>query len=1432
MPTTRRKTAAAAVVKPGPSPALRRSARLTRSTSASVSAAAPVPESGAAHGLEGVAKEPTRKRQRRRGPAPPADAESTADTQVLLAAAGLSQAQTAVNEPLLAPVVNATSTLELALALMPRKSKGKRKVSGDESAPKMGKSTRRTRFDELILEDWVPHAIDEVVPDLPAGSSLAAVANSQAALLSQQHFPAALAAVPSLLQIVEPGREEGGGEGPAEATSWWRFFPDVLSATPETDSAQAGADDDDALLAAAARDRSAYYDGFGPNLNGNHDGATPVHVDGNGAFVAGQVPALKSGLASNEKELFMSKEKAMVWFRLPMPPSTLDTATSKCVEPTILADAIVRYVPVLCVRRPSISVDGHFVYSFGSVTEEMQYVHPRSMLMTQDELKALTLADFADLETADPYYERAKRVRPSMGHEYHEELQPDGFVISKKGIDRAILNHVVFSLKSDAFWRHDGDWPEHPGSNFHQDSCATGRIFVAWSGGQNVSDWNPDQDQYYRVVLRSIKGEWYPPPDQRASPVFSSSEDLHRYPYDVCVYLKTDAADTVLRDGREVPGLKDLARSLLSLLQRRNESRPFRFYVPDTLEGGHEPAPTPPGFQLELHDFQQRALSWLLALERSRRARTIHVRQITGTTTARQRAQFAASDLRFRPNWIQLGPGGMWLNSASFDIAADPAVWANCHLGSAGLECRGALEVSKMGAGKTIMALSLVAANPFRSVRGIVWDKPAERLKYLVSRATLVVVRSDLVTQWVAEAKKSLPVGSKILQVATIRDHRSLSWNDVLLADVVVVSLAFLQNPNYQKRVTEVADTKGGYCMPRGAYKPDLGTDMWPDRHKRMRIWWHALTPDKAKFFNDRVDAHMAGLHERTRAQFGTDKNCVIFERVHWHRIVIDEIHEWSHAMSARAHHRTNTRTAETLVFTMKTRFRLGLTGTPPLTHPEMVLALAEAVGVRNLPSTVSDAQAFLNTHVRRNNPDLEIPPVHYATQWVDLTPAEVGLMASYQGQSIRSRLMMCNHHQIHEDVVAAMGATATSVDEVAAQMQVVRLNKIESFVKQGRKLQEDIAVLTAHMEALVPVIHDDERANIAVGLTITDDNRLVVLGTDAHERLVRYLTAPDADDDEVMDVPIEILRVELSRVNDALTDAKTTGRKLVQACTDFAAVSGQLRVVAAQHRFMATVLTAIAEDVDQACPVCMEDIARTDPLVITRCGHIYCDSCTQTMLARPRRMCAMCRGDLDGAGATTRLVLHPADESMAEQEDDDVDEDADYAIYGSKIKALVQFVRRVVRADPTAKLILFSQFHRLTALMAHAFTEFGIGNVKLMGGNVLSKRRAITLFRNDAEMKVLFLSAEDSVSGLQLTEANHVVIVHPFLGASEAMARANEMQGCARAVRAGQGREVTITRFVMRGTIEEELTALRSDLHRPETVLEGTGSEEGAVGN
>ncbi|KAJ3360346.1 hypothetical protein GGF31_003251, partial [Allomyces arbusculus] len=857
--------------------------------------------------------------------------------------------------------------------------------------PKKGKGkAKKSVADESIPDDWIPHAIDEIVPDHSAEAesspqAAAAGVDNQAALLSQQHFSAAATPAAGASTRNVDGNGDGEDEQDDDATKWWRFFPDVLSRTPDDvrvgNQLDANANDS-ALLAAGVHDRTGFAHGFDPTARTNNNGgaaaprARPMlnEDDGEDEEVPAVAPLVKPGLERDETQLFMSSEFMSLPFRLPMPPASIDMNSLECTDPSVLADVFARYVPVLRVRRPRIKDDGHFDYSWTMLTDDVYFVHPDSMTMTDDELNQLTYSSFADLEAADPYCERFKRVRPTPGREEHERLRSDGFVDAPRGIERKISDRLVFMLKGDTYWRHDGDWPEERDAG-PLDSCAAGRMFIVWTGGANVSKWTADHNQYYRVVLRSVKDRYYPPPTPAEPDIYHEAR-RDKFQYHVVVYLRIDAANEALREDRDVPGFSDQLKYLTCTLEARSDATPPNFYVPDTIDSGHAPAPTPPGFQLQLHDYQQRTLGWLLALERSRRARTVCVHQATKSSTLQQREQFALTALRGLPNWIQLGPGGMWFNSASYEIAADPAVWADRIMGSAGIECRGALEVSKMGSGKTIMALSLVAANPFRSVREIVWDDPNDKLKYLVSRATLVVVRSDLVSQWVAEAQRALPPESKIVQVATIRDHRDLTWNDVLLADVVIVSLAFLQNNNYQKRVAKVVKSNNKYCMPREAYvlpchDVDRNELKWYGRFQRQQ-WLKAPLASDMPYFNSQMDAHIACLQERTRARFGNDKDCVIFDRVYWHRIVIDEIHELSNVLSAReAWLHTSTRVAETLLFSLKTRFRLGLTGTPPLAHPLFVTALAEAVGVCGLPATVADAQAFLNTHVRRNEPDL-----------------------------------------------------------------------------------------------------------------------------------------------------------------------------------------------------------------------------------------------------------------------------------------------------------------------------------------------------------------------------------------------------------------------------------------------------------------------------
>ncbi|KAJ3287887.1 DNA helicase rad5 [Rhizoclosmatium sp. JEL0117] len=78
--------------------------------------------------------------------------------------------------------------------------------------------------------------------------------------------------------------------------------------------------------------------------------------------------------------------------------------------------------------------------------------------------------------------------------------------------------------------------------------------------------------------------------------------------------------------------------------------------------------------------------------------------------------------------------------------------------------------------------------------------------------------------------------------------------------------------------------------------------------------------------------------------------------------------------------------------------------------------------------------------------------------------------------------------------------------------------------------------------------------------------------------------------------------------------------------------------------------------------------------------------------------------------------------------------------------------------------------------------------------------------------VKVLMLSAKDSVSGLNLTEATHCIIMHPFHDNKEDYAIGAEKQGVARTLRNGQTKTVKIVRFVVEQTVEQEMHDRRID--------------------
>lgn len=136
-----------------------------------------------------------------------------------------------------------------------------------------------------------------------------------------------------------------------------------------------------------------------------------------------------------------------------------------------------------------------------------------------------------------------------------------------------------------------------------------------------------------------------------------------------------------------------------------------------------------------------------------------------------------------------------------------------------------------------------------------------------------------------------------------------------------------------------------------------------------------------------------------------------------------------------------------------------------------------------------------------------------------------------------------------------------------------------------------------------------------------------------------------------------------------------------------------------------------------------------------------------------------------------------------------------------TKITRCLQIVSSMRSTD---KCIIFSEFIPIIEMLAVALGNRGA--VRVVTGNLKCDKRDASIhdFQNDPQVRVLVITTKIGCMGLNLTCANHVILMEPSW--NEATMR----QATARAWRIGQTRTVTLWRMTVRGTIEETMTQLR----------------------
>eukprot|EP00796_Vickermania_ingenoplastis_P003846 gene3847-2726_t len=160
---------------------------------------------------------------------------------------------------------------------------------------------------------------------------------------------------------------------------------------------------------------------------------------------------------------------------------------------------------------------------------------------------------------------------------------------------------------------------------------------------------------------------------------------------------------------------------------------------------------------------------------------------------------------------------------------------------------------------------------------------------------------------------------------------------------------------------------------------------------------------------------------------------------------------------------------------------------------------------------------------------------------------------------------------------------------------------------------------------------------------------------------------------------------------------------------------------------------------------------------------------------------------------------------------------DTSKPLLGTKLDAIVRYVLDTATDE---KVIVFSQFGEMLDLTQFCMQRKGIKAVKLCGTLSLSQRQAVLhAFQADDTVKVILISLKAGGEGLNLQNANHVILIDPWWNP------AVEMQAVQRAHRIGQTRPVRAVRFVTSGSVEERMVELQD---KKMLVFEGT--VDGAV--
>ena len=766
---------------------------------------------------------------------------------------------------------------------------------------------------------------------------------------------------------------------------------------------------------------------------------------------------------------------------------------------------------------------------------------------------------------------------------------------------------------------------------------------------------------------------------------------------------------------------------------------------------------------------------------------------------------------------------------------------------------RGGILSDEVGLGKTVCAIGLILN---RRYQDDTWYKET-------MGKNLIICPSRLCQQWKFEIDKYLKsenINLKVVVLSVFKDIKKNTRQDIIGADIVIVSFFMFSNQNYQNSI-------------ESKFNPSQNKN-FPDRDLR-KIKWYRIIIDEA--------------HEILNVGISLPKN-----------LINNKAYDKSKLKNLYARERS----IRDFILEIRGKYKWCLTATPlavPLNNFEGIFTFLTQKTHNNMLYNLGQDQLtdIKEKYFRKNTKEsvkqeLSVPKIVEEIELLEFTSTERGIYncavrAAESSNTTRRLFHLCTHIQVSEEENQILNNDPNcilSLKQINSIMSKhyeskikIHQKKIRIYQQEKDKLTQTIPIIKDFRKFLNNQIKDlylrinnsqikidnyqdlqlqqndendenDENEIIPTDLEQEDnqDNRICICSLEelvtyfpnklplneiqfirkledkiqtiyaiscllkigiTHSQILKILT--QQKEEIILNIPRD--RIMINICNNLLYNLSLFTKKKrprIKRLEDLIENDNQdIKILNNQLKLFSND-TFIKDSVKEPCNICFDSF---DEIVITKCRHIFCGSCVNILFSNKTSIkCPMCRTALSKTD-THKTTVEKINEESDSESDNDENEQKDNSVvqddpndeinkFGTKLAYLIKYLRNLISISD-ARIIIFSQYDKMLRMIGKVLDEFFIGHVYCKGNiNIINQN--IMKFKTDPLIKVIMLSSETCASGNNLTEASHIVFVD-VLNTNKTRAIAIENQAIGRAVRLGQQKNVIVKRLIMKNTIEEE---------------------------